>query len=426
MPLRYYILVASCLWLCACSSCNNAVQVPDNGQPVAALSSYFALPSPLDIQHRAAATGGQHRDGADYDPTHCARVSANGTAAAFSPDWDPAAPSFTDISYAVYNFTVAEEITQATLELHWQTAPEYWIGLGNTAHNRWDWRSQPAEDSLPVTLADYRTGTSVLIAIVALGATPAQLDALDLETPVAGPLRKMFFLHHSTGWGIISEGNVRGYIGDYNTAHSETFEFWDQGYNGDGPRDQDGNINGTLYDVPGDNTNPDGLNYLWTSPEADAVACRNGFLADYDVIAFKSCFPASAISDDTMLEQYKTWYLEIRDFCDTHPEKLFVVMSTPPLVPLETNYTDASRARQFAEWLKSSTYLSGHPNIVCFDLFNELAAPDAVETEPNMLRPPYRGSDPHDSHPNAVGNAAVGPVFAQFLIDSALAYTPPG
>ncbi len=263
-----------------------------------------------------------------------------------------------------------------------------------------------------------------MVVLAVLGTQPAGLEALDLETPGAAPLDKLFFLHHSTGWGIISEGDVRGYVAAYNAAHTTQFEFWDQGYNGDGVTDQAGNYFDTQYYVPNDNTDPDGLHYLWTSAEADAVACRDGLLASYDVIAFKSCFPASGIYDDDRLEQYKAWYLEIRDTLDLHPDKLFVVMSTPPLVPGATNLADAARARQLANWFTNSGYLAGHPNIVYFNLFDALAAPPASGAESNMLRPEYRGLDPGDSHPNTTANAAVGPVFAQFLIDSALAYAP--
>ena len=129
-----------------------------------------------------------------------------------------------------------------------------------------------------------------------------------------------------------------------------------------------------------------------------------------EVIAFKSCFPNSAITDTAMLNQYKTWYLEMRSYFDAHPEKLFVVMSTPPLHRLATNTAEASNARAFANWLKSPTYLSGHPNIVCFDLFDYFAGAD------NFLKYEYEGDHASDdSHPNAAANETVGPIFSQFL-----------
>lgn len=383
-----------------------------------------SLPAPAAVAHGTAATGGQHCDGSAFDPGVAGFVSVSGTAARFTPDWRPYNGQY-DFAYAMYVFDIADTHTQATLELHWDAAPEYWIGLAHNPRDCWEWHAQPAGDSLELTLAPYRFGsTTVMVVIAVLGTQPALLNALDLETPGGAPLRKLFFLHHSTGWGIISEGNVRGHVADYNTAHATDFEFWDQGYNGDGVNDQDGNWYPVEYPVPNDNTDPDGLHYLWTSTEADAVTCRNGLMNSYEVIAFKSCFPASAIYDDYRLEEYKQWYREIRATLDLHPDKLFVVSSTPPLIPELTNAEDAARARAFANWLKSSEYLTGHPNIVCFDLFNLLAAPDGGGAEANMLRAEYRLAEEGNSHPNPAANAAVGPVFAQFLIDSALAYTP--
>lgn len=232
----------------------------------------------------------------------------------------------------------------------------------------------------------------------------------------------LFFLHHSTGNGLVEGGDMRGVIADYNTAHGTSFEFWDHGYNGEGLRNAAGTWTGTSYNVPNDNTDPDGLYYLWTSSNADAVACRNTILASHKVIAFKSCFPASAIYDTATLNQYKTWYLAIRSFCDTRPDRLFVVMSTPPLHRLATDSTQATNARAFANWLKSSTYLSGHSNVVCFDLFDQLARANDGTATANMLRYAYESShSSDDSHPNAAGNAAVGPVFANFLCAQAAA-----
>ena len=230
-------------------------------------------------------------------------------------------------------------------------------------------------------------------------------------------LTNLFFLHHSTGNGLITGGDMRGVISAYNAAHSTMFKFWDHGYNGDGLRNPDGTSLGTSYEIPGDNTNPDGLYYLWTSAESDASASRNTILINHQVIAFKSCFPASEIPDAATLNQYKTWYLGMRDVFDQHLDHLFVVMSTPPLHRLATTATSANNARQFATWLKSQEYTGGHNNVVCFDLFDYLAGTD------NMLKYDYEGShEDSDSHPNDLGNQTVGPIFANFLITSALNY----
>ena len=229
-------------------------------------------------------------------------------------------------------------------------------------------------------------------------------------------LTNLFFLHHSVGAGIVKAGNVRSVIADYNAVHHTNFRFWDHDYNQIGLTAPNGKPAGTGYNIPGDNTNPDGLYKLWTTNNA----ARKKIMAKHQVIAFKSCFPASDISSAMLLQKYKIWYLAMRDFFDKHPEKLFVVMSTPPLTPSATNPAAAANARHFANWLKS-TYIGGHNNIVCFDLFDQLAKADDGGADANMLRAEYR-SPGSDSHPNIFANQTVGPVFAQFLIDSASNY----
>ncbi len=176
--------------------------------------------------------------------------------------------------------------------------------------------------------------------------------------------------------------------------HGTHYVFWDHDYNYVGLRENDGDFVGWIYNIPNDNTDPIGLYNLWTT----ANAARDSILDNHDVIAFKSCYPASAIPTPQLLQQYKTWYLAIRNVLDQHPDKIFVVMSQPPLHRLATNLTEADNARAFANWLKSAEFLQGHPNIVCFDLFDVLAAPNTpgsahaqhaevrVRAQPQQLR----------------------------------------
>ena len=153
------------------------------------------------------------------------------------------------------------------------------------------------------------------------------------------------------------------------------------------------------------------------------MTCRNRILTNHQVVAFKSCFPNSAIDDAGMLDQYKAWYVAMRAVFDTRPDRLFVVMSTPPLHRLSTDPVQAKNARTFATWLCSPEYLSGHPNVACFDLFDLLAARDDGSATANMLRREYEGSpDDGDSHPNAAANQVVGPRFADFLCQAAARY----
>ncbi|MDO9543156.1 MAG: hypothetical protein Q7J98_12670 [Kiritimatiellia bacterium] len=245
------------------------------------------------------------------------------------------------------------------------------------------------------------------------------MSLMALSAGHAQDLTNLFFLHHSVGNGLVVTGNMRETIAAYNSTWGTHYGFWDHGYNSDGLRNPAGEETGTNYDVPDDNTDPDGLFYLWTSSGAEYAACRERIIANHQVIAFKSCYPASHIDNEDTLNTYKNYYLVMREFFALYPQRLFVVMSTPPLHRLDTNATEGYYARAFADWLKSATYLSGHTNIVCFDLFGYLAGSD------NFLKYEYEFSHTDsDSHPNALADQSVGPVFARFLIDSAAAYHP--
>lgn len=228
--------------------------------------------------------------------------------------------------------------------------------------------------------------------------------------------QNVFFLHHSTGRHLIAEGSVRAWLDDYNLSTGSNLVFWDHDYNYIGLSDPDGDLVDRFYNIPDDNTDPDGLYQLWTTNNS----ARDSILTNHHVIAFKSCYPASDIGSDAELEQYKTWYLEMRDFFDTQPGTIFIAMTMPPRHPLATNLGDADRTRAFTNWLVSDEYLAGHDNLRCFNLFDIWAHPDDGSDERNMLRYDYVRShyDP-DSHPNDLANETAGPIFADFLTDAA-------
>ena len=236
-----------------------------------------------------------------------------------------------------------------------------------------------------------------------------------LSAQAQSPVR-IIFLHHSCGHNLIEQGDVRQGL----TARG--YEFYDHGYNGDGLRLADGSYTGTHFDVPGDNTNPDGLAEIFSQPLHDPPDNAFSHLMAYDVIAFKSCFPVSNIESDRQLRRYQSHYTSIRDRMDQYPEKLFIIVTQPPQVPGASNSRQARRARELAQWLQSDDFLAGHPNIVVFDFFGQLAGDD------NFLRPEYRIDD-YDAHPNAQANAEIGLRFVDFIDAAIQSYgvtgTPP-
>jgi len=427
-------LSALAVSLASCSgAANNSssfIQSPTNN-PVLALAE-LGLPLPSDLAAHQASAVLEQIDGADFITAHAQHVNQLETFAQYVPEWSAETTAFADLAYALYDFRLDGPEIIDSLELTWSIAPtEYWLGLAHYTDNVWEWHAAPPNTlNLPGALAPYLDpDDDLVLAVVIADSGTFALDRLRVNGHEPGALTNLFFLHHSTGQGII-HGGMRQHISDYNDANGTSFEFWDHCYTWPslpdwpgGLVDPDGNGTGTDYGGPCDATDPWDLHEIWTSTEAEYTATRNAILDNHEVIAFKSCFPASAISSDAMLAEYQTYYLGMRDVFDTRLDRLFVVMSTPPLHPEMTDMQEANRAREFSGWLKSAEYLDGHPNVVCFDLFDELAAPLGSGMEANMLREEYRPEEV-DSHPNALGNQTVAPVLAQFLIDSALAYSP--
>jgi hypothetical protein len=223
----------------------------------------------------------------------------------------------------------------------------------------------------------------------------------------------IFFLHHSVGRNMIDESLLREFFEAYNAYFGKNYAFWDHDYNYLGLRDPDGDYLGYSYNIPGDDTDPEGLHVLWTT----ANSARSSILSNHEVIVFKSCYTASRIQSSSQLQSYMQYYREIRDVFDQYPGKLFVVMSPPPLHRLQTTLAEADRARAFATWMCSEEYLAGHPNIRAFNLFDQLAHPNDGSNVRNMLRYAYeRSHSTGDSHPNELANSQIGIFLSNFLV----------
>ena len=228
--------------------------------------------------------------------------------------------------------------------------------------------------------------------------------------PASAQATRIMFLHHSCGQNLIEQGGVRQGLAALG------YEFFDHGYNDEGLRLADGSYAGTNFAVPGDNTDPDGFAAIFAQPLHDPPDNTFSHLMQYDVIAFKSCFPVSNVGDDAQLAAYQSYYRSIRDRIDQYPDKLFIIVTQPPQVPANSDPAEAARARAFANWLQSPEYLDGHSNLFVFDFFGLLAGGDS------FLRPEYR-VDEYDAHPNEQANREIGPRFVAF-VDQAIRSAP--
>jgi hypothetical protein len=230
-----------------------------------------------------------------------------------------------------------------------------------------------------------------------------------------GGATNVVFLHHSTGALLIEQGDLRARL------TQAGFDLWDQGYNAYGLRNPAGQWTGYGYSVPGDNTDPDGLARIFAQPVFPLPVNTLSALLQHEVIVIKSCFaPANNIRSEEQLESYKTMYLQMRQTMARYPNKLFIVMTSPPLNPAETTLEEAARARALAQWLQTDTFRAGHANIAVFDLYDALAEDNPAAADANMLRAAYREGG--DSHPSRAGSQAIAPLFADFLTRAVATY----
>lgn len=216
---------------------------------------------------------------------------------------------------------------------------------------------------------------------------------------------------------------MRYLLSNYNEKNGTGYELWDHDYNRIGLKDPGGKLIGVSYNIPDDNTNPDGLAALFAQPiheHLDNPMSR--ILALYDVIAFKSCYSNSGIHSEAHLNLCKHHYNTIAKVINQHPEKTFILLTTPPLASRRTNPAEAMRARALARWLKEGEFSRKCLNLFVFDLFSFLAESKLAAHNANMLKSDYRHRFPFDSHPNRNANMHIGPIFIDFVISKIQEY----
>jgi len=202
---------------------------------------------------------------------------------------------------------------------------------------------------------------------------------------------RFLFIHHSTGSGFLYEGGM------WDLLEDAGFEVHDRTY-GDG--------------WVGDNTNPEHWPITFTDHYDDMISWELEDGEYYDIVAFKSCFPASYIDSEQKLEDYMEYYNTVKSVITTHYETLFIPFTFPPLTPDCTQPDYAERAREFAFWLKAE--FDNEYNMVTYDVFDILAGDDPLSGDYNCLKYEYTDS-PSDSHPNAAANEVVAEHFTTWL-----------
>ena len=289
-------------------------------------------------------------------------------------------------------------------------------------------------------------------------------DALaDNPNPPSTPV-KLIFIHHSTGenWLADDHGRLGLTLRENNYFVSDTNYGWGPDSIGDttdighwwtwfrGPRS--GVYTAALYAESGQHSS---YSRLPTDPGGEN-----------EIIMFKSCFPNSHLggnpddpstTGDNPLRGQDAWseymtvanakgiYNDILEYFATRQDKLFIVITAPPLVANDTDAAHAANARAFNNWLVND-WLDDYPyhNVVVFDFYNVLTTnggdadtndygwstgnhhrvittttPITIEhitdgdddASPNVLEYPTDG----DNHPNPAGNQKATGEFVPLL-----------
>lgn len=248
--------------------------------------------------------------------------------------------------------------------------------------------------------------------------------------PPAEPV-KLIFIHHSCGENWLGDDN-----GGLGRALSENNYFVSDTNYGWGP------------DAIGDRTDivnwpewfrgPDSERYLtalYTESGQNAAYTRTQADpgGENEIIMFKSCFPNSylegspddppAPGEGLTVGNAKYIYNDLLEYFATRPDKLFVVVTAPPV----QDPSLADNARAFNTWLVENWLAENnypYPNVAVFDFYNVLTGPNnhhryhngAVEYVTDQgENTSFYPSAPDDDHPLAEGNQKAAAEFVPLL-----------
>ena len=271
---------------------------------------------------------------------------------------------------------------------------------------------------------------SLAIVLCLSNISPAVVHAQDFNPEPPAETVKLVFIHHSTGENWLKDGN--GDLG--RTLDKNNYFVSDTGY-GWGPDDIGNRTD--IVNWPEWFLGPESERYLEALYQHSGQRSRyTRTLADPGgenvIVMFKSCFPNShlkgnpgdppASGEGLTVSNAKYIYNELLQYFATRPDKLFIVITAPPL----QNPKFSENARAFntwlvRDWLAENDY-NGY-NVAVWDFYNILTGPENHHRFHNgtVEHITDQGGDTQfyptngDDHPNKEGNQKATNEFVPML-----------
>lgn len=236
-------------------------------------------------------------------------------------------------------------------------------------------------------------GLIALCFILAPLQTPVWANPPDDPKPPDSPV-KLVFVHHSTGGNWLADEGEHDYAGGLGRAlmlNNYYVSATNYGWGPEGIGDRTDIPNWPEWFVgPNHETI---LDALYNEGEQNIGDYGNWSRLDTDpggeneIIVFKSCYPnsdlygspndppASEINEDYTVANAKAIYIKLLTYFATRQDKLFVVITAPPLMKSETAPDRAANARAFNNWLVNDWLTDyAHRNVAVFDFYNVLTS----------------------------------------------------
>jgi len=269
-----------------------------------------------------------------------------------------------------------------------------------------------------------------------------------------GEVVKLVFIHHSCGdnWLDAGNGGLGDALGDANTYVSDTYYGW--GPDDIGSRTDIGHW-WTWFRGPESETYTTAL-YTTTNKHASYTRPMPDPGGENEIVMFKSCYPNSRLggslgdpipdigsnplrgqscgSAHHTVGNAQGIYNDLLTTFAARQDKLFVVVTAPPMVEGHMTPTEAGNARDFNDWLVHDWLDAyAHENVAVFDFYNVLTS-NGGEPSTNDLGAEagnhhrwWNGAVQHvqtgdydygaygADHPNAAGNQKATGEFVELL-----------